>query len=62
MTVWMMMNFQLPRNPVTSSAIRAPSGASSLNSRLTGCRLGRCGRRRSHHLLAASGVRFIAVM
>jgi hypothetical protein len=40
MTVWTMMNFQLPMNPVTMSAILAPSGASSMIARLTGCRLG----------------------
>ena len=34
--VWMTMNFQLPRKPVTRSAMRAPSGASSMSLWLTG--------------------------
>ena len=33
-----MMNRQLPMKPVTPSAIRAPSGASSMSFRLIGWR------------------------
>ena len=40
MIVWRMMKRQLPRKPVTASATRAPIGASSTMTLLTGCRLG----------------------
>src|SRR5262249_17319334 len=61
-TVWMTMNFQLPRNAVTPSAIRPPSGASPVNLRLTGARLGVAGRRRNQRERLAAGVRFDAVI
>ena len=37
-TVWMITNRQLPRNPVTRSAIRAPSVVSAASMTLTGWR------------------------
>src|SRR2546430_6895512 len=40
MTVWRMMNRQLPMKLVTASAMRAPIGASSYMTLFTGWRLG----------------------